>query len=340
DVMFSFADSQIFTASLLPSIGIPVVTALLHENNLVNVLGTTVIEATSDINLYATEGIGADDRAATTGSVLSLSLVPYAVDVPDGAVVTSFNDVNVEATAYLEAGINNFAPIYLLPVNTTSNQLTLELPAGVNPADLDEGVLLTNAHKLLFGLVDEHGAPLDVDLEFRSIDVSEVGFFVDNGTVIKDGGHYYMINPDFLITSSSINVVLQNEDFTDTDRWIQISVAHDLGVTPNPTLHTNDIVLTSEASGPVTAMRYVGLTTQSYSNVSGQLANPNVWHFVGEVYSSDVTDSFADQLDGKFYVIKPVDLPTPVVTYVNIGSLLVKQLEDVEAWIRSHAGDP
>jgi hypothetical protein len=149
-----------------------------------------------------------------------------------------------------------------------------------------------------------------------------------------------MINPDFLITSSSINVVLQNEDFTDTARWIQISIAHDLEFEPNPTVSNGQIILTSADSGPVTALRYVGLMTTSYSSVASQLANPHVWQFVGEVYASDVTDSFADQLDGKFFVIKPVDLPTPVVTYVNIGSLLVKQLEDVESWITSHQGDP
>ena len=158
NVMFSFADAQVFTASLLPSIGIPLVVAELNENNIVNVLGNTVIEATSDINLYATEGIGGDDRAATTGSMLSLSLVPYGVVVPDGAEVTSTNEVNIASTAYLEAGINNIAPVYLLPVNTTSPQPGIELPAGITYADLKTGeVLLTDAQKVAFGLVDADG---------------------------------------------------------------------------------------------------------------------------------------------------------------------------------------
>ncbi|HSC16943.1 MAG TPA: hypothetical protein VLI71_17570, partial [Gammaproteobacteria bacterium] len=347
NTMFSFGDSQIFTASLLPSIGIPIVVAEIYENNVVNVRGNTVIEATSDINLYATEGIGGDDRAGTTGSMLSLSLVPYAVDVPDGAHVESFNDVNVEATAYLEAGINNLAPIYLLPVNTTSPTPGLELPADVNLADLDNGVLLTEAHKRLFGFVHDDGNALtsndpvfDVDLEFRSIDMSQVGFFVDNGTVIEDSGFYYMLNPDFLVTDSSINVILQNEDFTDTARWIRITIAHDISSEPNPFVSTNEIILKSEDDGTVTALRYVGLSTQRYADVDHLFANANVWQFVGEVYSSDVTDSVATQLDGKFYVIKPVELPTPIVTYVNIGSLLVQQLEEVEAWILNHTGDP
>src|SRR6185436_5634760 len=87
NIMFSFADAQVFTASLLPSITVPDVVAKLNENNIINVLGTSVVEATSDINLYATQGIGGGDRAETTGSVLSLSLIPYGVSVPDGASV-------------------------------------------------------------------------------------------------------------------------------------------------------------------------------------------------------------------------------------------------------------
>ena len=339
NVMFSFADAQVFTASLLPSIGIPLVVAELNENNIVNVLGSTVIEATSDINLYATEGIGGGDRAATTGSMLSLSLVPYGVVVPDGAEVTSTNEVNIASTAYLEAGINNIAPVYLLPVNTTSSQPGIELPAGITYADLKTNeVLLTNAQKVAFGLVDADGIPLDAELEFEAINVEKIGFFVDNGTVIEHAGDFFVLDPDFFTSSGSVNLVLQDEDYTDTERWNEITISHDLSVNPTPTVSNGQIIRTADG----VAMKFVGAGTYTLSlnEEENNFDDPAQWAFIGNIYRSDVTDSLQLDLDGKIYVIKPVDLPDPILTYTNIGSLLVRQLEEVESWIASHAGDP
>ena len=313
--------------------------AELNENNIVNVLGNTVIEATSDINLYATEGIGGDDRAATTGSMLSLSLVPYGVVVPDGAEVTSTNEVNIASTAYLEAGINNIAPVYLLPVNTTSAQPGIELPAGITYADLKTSeVLLTDAQKVAFGLVDADGQALDAELEFEAINVEKIGFFVDNGTVIEHAGDFFVLDPDFFTSSGSVNLVLQDEDYTDTDRWNEITISHDLSVNPTPTVSTGQIIRTADG----TAMKYVGTSpfTLSPNEEDNNFDDPDQWAFIGNIYRSDVTDSLQLDLDGKIYVIKPVDLPDPILTYTNIGSLLVRQLEEVESWIASHAGDP
>ena len=150
-------------------------TDVWRENNIVNVLGNTVIEATSDINLYATEGIGGKDRAKVTGSVLSLSLVPYAVEVDTSkASVTSNNQVNIAGSAYLEAGINNQVPFYILPIGTTSGQPGIDLPDDVDPAALETGgVPLTSAHKIEFGLAD-----VEADLEFEAVNLDQIGFFV------------------------------------------------------------------------------------------------------------------------------------------------------------------
>ena len=336
NIMFSFADAQIFTASLLPSISIPSVVATLNEANIVNVSGNSLIEATSDINLYATQGIGGGDRAATTGSVLSLSLIPYGVDVPDRATVTSTNQVNIDANAFLEAGINNQAPYYILPINTVSGQPGIDLPAGVSLADLETGgVLLTDAQKIEFGLVDDVGNPLVADLEFEAINLEKVGFFVDNGTVIEDGGNFYIVDPDFLLSDDSINLVLQDEDYSDTDRWNQITINYDLSVNATPTVSNGQIVRTADDD---TAYTFVG--TGPYSVASNEDFNDiSNWAIIGQIYASNVTDSLQLDLQGKFYVIKPVEIAAPVLTYVNIGSLLIKQLEQVEDWIANHVGD-
>ena len=300
NIMFSFADAQVFTASLLPSIGIPDVDAHIVENNIVNVLSNTIIEATSDINLYATEGIGGQDRTGVTGSVLSLSLVPYAVDIDGSGSVTSTNQVNIADTAYLEAGINNQAPFYILPISTSSPQPGIDLPSDVNRVDFDlsttpaptvsngqivqtsgdsgykfigtgpysvsaaedfsddslweqvatletGGVLLTDAHKIAFGLVENpedapsEWVPLVADLEFEAIKLDKLGFFVDHGTIIEDSGNFYVINPDVLMSNESINLVLQDEDFGDTDRWNQMTITYDLSLTPLPTVSNGQI---------------------------------------------------------------------------------------------------
>src|SRR6185503_16565552 len=252
------------------------------------------------------------------------------------AQVTSTNDVNVASTAYLEAGINNMSPVYLLPVNTTSPQPGIELPSDVSYADIVNGeVLLTDAHKIAFGLVDEDGNPLETDLEFEAINLEKIGFFVDNGTVIQDGGNYFVLDPDFFTSSGSVNLVLQDEDYSDTDRWNQITISFDLAVTPTPTVSHNQIIRTADG----VAMKFVGAGSHMVS-VSEDYSDPAQWAFIGNIYRSDVTDSLSLDLDGKIYVIKPVDLPDPILTYTNIGSLLVRQLEEVESWIASHAGNP
>src|SRR5207253_16240 len=55
-------------------------------------------------------------------------------------------------------------------------------------------------------------------------------------------------------------------------------------------------------------------------------------------YPSDVTESFRDAINGKFYVIKPVEMALPTVSYVNIGNLLLEQRDELVSWILNHAG--
>ncbi len=329
--IFSFADAQVFTASLLPSIGIPDVVATIHEQNRVNVLGETVIEAMSDINLYANPGIGGADRAQTTGSVLSLSLVPYGVEVPDNADVISDNRVFVSSDAYLEAGVNNLALLHILPVSTTNGQQGIDLPAGITLAQLEEGVAL-NASQLT-----ELGLPADADFEYKAISLDKIGFYVDNGTVIQDvdTGKFYVIHSGVLLTDGSINVVLQDEDFDDDTRWVEVSVDFDLDVDATPTVDQGEVVRSSED----VLFRYIGAANNYHLSPGENLEDTAKWAPVGQIYGSDVTDGLQDDLEGKFYVIKPADLETPILTYVNIGSLLIRQLNEVEDWMANHAGN-
>ncbi|MEM6398913.1 MAG: hypothetical protein AAF757_01595 [Cyanobacteria bacterium P01_D01_bin.116] len=57
------------------------------------------------------------------------------------------------------------------------------------------------------------------------------------------------------------------------------------------------------------------------------------------IYTSDVTVNLATQLEDKFYVVKPKDLDTLTLSYVNVGTLLVEQWQKVVNWITNHAGE-
>ena len=55
------------------------------------------------------------------------------------------------------------------------------------------------------------------------------------------------------------------------------------------------------------------------------------------VYDSDITQNFTNELSGKFYVVKPVALPDPEISYVNLGNLLLEQRATILGWIANHA---
>lgn len=103
--LYSIANAEITTFSLLPSINVPDVTAVINETNTINIGGVTKIQALEDVNLLAQEGIGGDDRARTEGVALSLSLIPYGMSVPDGAEVTSTNTVSIGDNVRIEGGV-------------------------------------------------------------------------------------------------------------------------------------------------------------------------------------------------------------------------------------------
>jgi hypothetical protein len=52
------------------------------------------------------------------------------------------------------------------------------------------------------------------------------------------------------------------------------------------------------------------------------------------------TQHLADILDNQFYVIKPVELDNPQLSYENISNLLIAQKNKIESWMTNHSGNP
>src|SRR5207302_3728485 len=71
-------------------------------------------------------------------------------------------------------------------------------------------------------------------------------------------------------------------------------------------------------------------------NSDGQPMNPDDVL----IYESNVTQALRDDLNGKYYVIKPVEIDAPTMVYKNVGNVLLQQREKVLAWIASHANNP
>ncbi len=57
------------------------------------------------------------------------------------------------------------------------------------------------------------------------------------------------------------------------------------------------------------------------------------------MYASDFTKSFEQSLAGKFYLIKNPNLPSPTLSYRNVGNLLVQQRNQIMSWMRAHANN-
>ena len=303
NILESSANAEILAVSLYPSITVPIVDADINENNIVNVLGTSKLQALEDVNLIANKGIG-EERASTDGMALSLSLIPYGMSVPDGADDVSNNQVNIDSTALVEAGLNNMAVVRVLPVkvqNVVQDDLlgqtnTLNIQDRLNSTSDDAGIGRRLSDAELAAL--SPSLPAGLKYEYAYLNVDQIAFSITKGAIIQvvDGanqggllGHYYEYKLD--TTDGSDSVVLENEDYADPSRW------KPLGVT-----------LTAE-----------------------QLLKP--------VYLSDVTKSFKTSIEGKFYVIKPVEMEALTVSYVNVGNLLLEQREELVSWILNHSGD-
>jgi Ca2+-binding RTX toxin-like protein len=305
----TFANAEIFAASLLPNISVPDPTATISETNRIDLSGTTEIQALEDVSLFAVPGLGTDAR--TDGGVLSLSLIPYAVSVPDGGSVSSENLVDVGPDVRVDAGINNKSVVLVKPLRIKQDGVEVELP----PADRieDEDPLndaLNDADRAQ--ILEDTGIQLSPDIayHYQALSFEQVAISITTGTVVQvasdhnEGnpgkgtpGNFYRFRP---VIQDSEPLVLQNEDYSNEMRW------QDLG----PTLTADD---------------FPEITRDE------QIDDSIV------IYQSDETDRFADELGDKFYVVKPVDLDLPSVTYANIGNRLLEERDKILGWIVSHS---
>jgi hypothetical protein len=294
--------AQILMVSALPGIPVPIVKADIVETNDISIQGRSVVQSLRDVNLISNRGIG-DKRAKTSGDVLSLSLVPYGWEIPDKATDKSINEVKVEETALVEAGLNNMTVVRILPVKVNGDVRDDLLPNNGRNI-LDRLSSSSDVPRVGRRLSDAELAAIDPPLpaglkyEYAYLPVENIAFTVSPGTIVQviqgaNGGgivgDYYEARATG--ASGSRSVFLEKEDFSKTSRWKHLGSEVPEGLSFRP------------------------------------------------IYPSDVTASFKAGLVGKFFLIKPVEMAAPAVSYVNVGNLLLEQREQVVTWISNHTGD-
>ncbi|MBD2198648.1 MULTISPECIES: DUF4347 domain-containing protein [Calothrix] len=246
----SFANAEITTASLGFGISIPVLNATINETNKVDITGTTQLLALEDVNLVAKKGVGAGSgqRARTDGLVVNLAIPPYGFPLtPDASRPTikasdnSISQVNIDTTTSIEAGINNKALVHIKPLDLRNSSGTLveQLP------DSKLGTLLTEAEKIALGL------PEDAAYEYSRLDLDKIVFSISTGTVVqaiananKGGtvGHYYQYK--LPTTGAADDIVLQDEDFSNTARWTNLGTTLTAEQEAELAVYRSDVTIT------------------------------------------------------------------------------------------------
>ncbi len=309
NLLSTFADIEVTTVSLGPSISIGVPTSSIDFVNQIDVTGNSKIEAFKDASLIAEQSNDIPARANTDGLVLSLSGVPYGYPVSSsGEHADGISGVNVANTASITAGVYNQSVLFIGSaviddIDPSRLALTDEsLAGGSNDPGLfddDDYAFASTKDLTLDPTIPYHFAPLKID---------EIALDISIGTIVQAKPQSYLLGDDNVyyryypldargrlrtdVTSSSL--VLQKQDYTDTRNWQRI-----------------------------------GLTLPSGFNQDN--APP--------VYTSDFTKSFEASLAGKFYLIKNPNLPSPTLSYRNVGNLLVQQRNQIMSWIKSHANN-
>jgi len=190
------------------------------------------------------------------------------------------------------------------------------------------------------------------------LDTQQITFSISQGTVIQVvsgyngggivGNYYRYTGPSDYRSSDSPAQIARGETVllvSDIGVGRIGDVYEYVGITPlvSPNFGTQDYSDTTLWGRAATPSLNFLPEAEDYSNTAR-------WYNLGAaltqeqqdeltVYTSDVTQAFKTALNGKFYVIKPVELEMPTLSYVNVGNLLFEQRQMILDWLVSHSTD-
>ncbi len=318
----------------------PVRSVNLYEQNRVVLDGASEVRAIGSVDLLAEKGMG---RAKLDGSVLNLS--PGGIFsglFPEGdEKLTGSNEVRVSNAARIEAGMNYKTVLSIQPYTVSGKpNLAGHSEAGsAQSARLSAikqagaaGVDLSKAEKEALGL-DELQSYQYVALEMQQVAVS-----IGSGTIVElvgqdygkgVSGAAYQLAPGSM---ADLNLVLDQEDYTNASRWTRIEADHRLGTTGSYLVAKAQLVRTSDG-------RWLRRTGDAVTvDAATESFNSSGWQAI-QVQTSDRGKILARELSDDFYVVKPKAMALPTLVYANVANQLFEDRAKIVGWMSSHAGN-
>ena len=327
NLLSNFANIDVTTVSLGPSIAIGNPESQIEFTNKLDIFNSSKIEGFKDVLLISERNTEIPARATTDGLVLSLSGLPYGYPVSGASCpfdpsagpgcVGRTSTILVSSDSHITAGIYNQSALLIrsYPIDhqepalaglLTPQRLLLTNPQLAGSAS-DPGLFARADYDAFESL----GFTLDKEIPYHyaplAVSKISLNISIDTLVLVKAGnnaggtvGHYYRYQP----RDSKGNLITE--------------------------LETDAMVLQDQNYADTSNWLDIGTTLPSGYNPA---IDP-------PFYESDYTAAFEASLNGKFYLIKNPNLPSPTLSYRNVGNLLIKQREQVLAWMASHANNP
>ncbi|WBA80116.1 hypothetical protein [Endozoicomonas sp. GU-1] len=224
NILESSANVELTSVSTSANVAVPTPDADITETNTITLGNNADIKSMTDITIEAREGIGGSERAKESGLTLSISGVPYGVDIDREGSVTSNNQFSVADSAKVTAGVNNKTFLQIRPVAEIQSILSDSSKVSADGV-INIDALTDDDKKLLFGVDNAQGEvvipelPEDVVYVMEELALSTINFLVTQDTVIEHNGSYYQYTPQ-----NSAEIDLQQENYSNKNRWTRLNL--------------------------------------------------------------------------------------------------------------------
>ncbi len=306
NLLSTFANIEVTTVSLGPSIAIGVPTSSIDFINQIDVTGNSKIEAFKDATLIAEQSNDIPARADTDGLVLSLSGIPYGYPVSSsGEHADGTAGVNVANTASITAGVYNQSVLFIGStvidsIAPSRLALTDESLAG---GSSDPGMFTSSDYPF----ATSKGLTLDptIPYHFAPLKIDEIALDISIGTIVQAKPDAYVHGED--------NVYYRYYPLDARGR-LRTSDRDQLGVAEQDYRHSQ-----------LATHRLVA--TSGFDQDNG--------HGLRQRLHQVVRSSRCQAIS----IDQDPNLPSPIVLR-NVGYLLVQQRNQVMSWIKAHANNP
>jgi hypothetical protein len=168
--------------------------------------------------------------------------------------------------------------------------------------------------------------------------MQEVSVSVTTGTIVElvgtdygkgISGAAYQLTPG---KYTDLNLVLDQEDYTNASRWTKITPSLSLGNSGTVDVEKDATVRTSDG-------RWFKRTGDALNiNAATENFTGSGWQQM-QVQTSDKGKKLARELSDDFYVLKSKDVALPSLVYANVANQLFEDRAKIVGWMTSHAGN-